>query len=174
MPNTSQIGNAFVKKIREKALEPNGFRVQTAGKHVVWIPERRFDPRAGKAVPVFENGKMKLRPITRQEDFFGCLDLIALHQSLHPCTHFIQATVGGDRARQERQKKIVDAACWNIEFQKVHIWQRDDKDKQQVWIYELISTANPSIPNVMRWVKFGFHFKKDKLFDVLEHSKQEA
>jgi len=162
------IGNAFVNKLIDKLLVPNSFTVQKAGSQIVWIPITVFDPSKGKKIMIYENGKPKLRPITRAEDFFGCVDILAVHPTLAPYTFFIQATVGGSEARRQRMRKL-EAVPWNLKAHRVMLIQRDDEDKQLIWLFTLNEEGDS-----LAWTKWPFNFRHDTVEDFLKDQAVDA
>lgn len=154
-------GAAFVKKIVDKFLEPNGFASEKAGALVIWIPVR---DAAGKTI--YKDGKPQLRPITRHEDFWHCIDIIAVHREHMP--FFIQATIGGYEAVRQRQRKIDSKEYWNPDYQCIQIWQRDSSgNKQGVFIYQLQRDRDADTITGWKWAKFRFDFKTDNLNSVI-------
>jgi len=152
-------GNQFVNKIIEKFLAPNGYACEKAGQAVTWIPVRdRFNKT------VYVDGKPQLRPITRREDFWHCIDIIANHAEQMPI--YIQATIGDDRRRQQRQRKIDSLKHWNLDYQCLQVWQRDNSgNKQGVFIYQLQNDRDSKTG--WKWAKFRFDFKTDNLNSVI-------
>lgn len=148
------IGNAFEKKIIEQILEPAGYRCEKAKPAIIWIPEKK----KGKTVYTYSYGapKPKLRPITMQVDFFKCIDIIAIHPG-KPYTLFIQATTGGDTARYERQKKILECKHFCQAAHRVQLWQRDGMNKQTIHIFCLgVTKEGDPI-----WYKKTWELKKE-------------
>jgi len=161
--STRALGNNFVNKIIEKVFKPARYAIEKAKAKIIWIPERRFDPVSKRQIIIQENGRAKLRPITQAEDLFGCIDLMAVHPK-SPWTFLIQATIGDDRRRQMRQKKILEAQIFNPAVHKVQVWQRDGENKQIVHIFELTRDQDER----WGWRKFDFDFKTQGLKDVIE------
>ena len=113
--NYRKIGNDFVNKCIEQALEPNGWKCQKAGKLVSYFK------KDGRFIA-----------LTRQEDLFGAFDVVAVHPQ-KPFTLWIQMTVGGSSAASTRRKKIEAAApAFNEASGRLLLWTRQGDDKQRV------------------------------------------
>ena len=132
--NWRAIGNRFVKKIREKALDPMGFITEEAR------PKLKF----------FGHGQCR----TVAEDLFGAFDILAINKSEKPYTWLIQATVGTAEsdAVGQRKRKIIALApdlAPNVAH-KIQRWARNPFHKHLVDIYNL----QPDLT----WIKSEFDF----------------
>ena len=110
MSNRSR-GLAFEKKIQEY-LSGIGFTID----------------RARAAVKFIGPG----RAISSPNDFFGCADLIGVHQQ-KPYTLFLQCTKGDTVSR----RKKCEAVKWNLDAQKVQVWTDQSGIRNGIRSYKL-------------------------------------
>ena len=73
----------------------------------------------------------KMLWISKRNDPFGCLDIIALKLDDYP--RFIQATL--HKSRKEKEKKFFANDIWNTGFANIEIWMK--RESGQVDIYRM-------------------------------------
>ena len=106
--NNTRKGSAYEDAIR-KYLESLGYTVDKARATRKQLFGPRGPIRDKKGNPVY---------VSSRNDFFGCVDLIALHPQ-KSYTLFIQATK--DRGVSRKQSKL-ETVDWNLRHHRVQVW----------------------------------------------------
>lgn len=139
--NWRKIGNDFVNKLKDGALEPFGWKCEKAGSAIFWIPKR--NPITKK--PIYAEGKPILLPMQKKEDLYHAFDLCAVSAEW-PVTYWIQSTVGGSGAISARRAKVLEVAGnFHPGVHRLMLWSRHQVNKQLVRV-ELFN------PHAKAWV----------------------
>ena len=112
MSNVS-IGLAFEKKV-QAFLEGRGFTVMRTWKKLSMFPKK-------------EKGRTVWISLTKRQDFFGCIDLIAFRAKTQ-ATLFFQCTTGKGAPRRHK----IEAMDWNIAAQHVFMIRRKPNKRDVV------------------------------------------
>lgn len=138
MSNRSK-GNAFEVRVK-KYLEAKGFTVDKARA----IQKQIFTPRGRFFV-------------SSPNDFLGCADLLAVSKAKH-YTLFVQCCASSQTGNVTARKKKLEAVPWNLQVQKVQLWQRVGKPGW-IRVHEMDNHGEP-------WTFVDFHPTKN--FDNIE------
>lgn len=134
MTSTRAQGAAWERRCKEY-LESLGFKVDKARATLRVIGPGRFCSTAN--------------------DFFGCIDLLAISPS-KDYTLFIQCTTAKDTGTRAHKRREIELVPWNFKVHRVQLWTKNHELRSWVSAHELEVGISESHEKQFHWEPSGF------------------